>query len=136
MNYRLLKIAATVAAFVIATAHEAFGFTITDTVRESFLVTGMAITAKTPGLFKLKFENNTGGTNLSLCAGTPFDFEAGTCPLQLSGSGGPGFQFLTIADTAQLSGLHIYVINNNPSIVATFRQLSSCAERVCRSAVI
>ena len=121
MNCRSsLKIAATIAALVIATAHQAFGFTIMDTVGEKFLVTGLVISAKTPGLFKLKFENNTAGTNLSLCSGTVFDFEAGTCPLQLSGSGGPGFQFLTIVDTAQLSGTHIYVINNNPSVIATF----------------
>ena len=117
---RLLKIGLTLTAFVVATAHQAFGFTITDTVGDKFLVTGLVISAKTPGLFKLKFENNTAGTNLSLCSGTVEDFLAGICALQLSGSGGPGFQFLTIVDTPQLSGTHIYVINNNPSILATF----------------
>src|SRR5262249_58590426 len=50
---RLLKIGLTLTAFVVATAHQAFGFTITDTVGDKFLVTGLVISAKTPGLFQL-----------------------------------------------------------------------------------
>jgi len=42
------------------------------------------------------------GTNLGLFAGTIAEFESGTGGMQLSDSGGPGFQFLTIIGTQQL----------------------------------
>jgi hypothetical protein len=42
-------------------------------------------------------------------AGTDADFESGTGGTELSGSGGPGFQFLTITDTHTLSGKIIFV---------------------------
>jgi hypothetical protein len=35
---------------------------------------------------------------------------AGTCALQLSDSGGPGFQFLTIIDAHKLSDKVLYVL--------------------------
>ncbi len=105
---------------MIGPVRQAFGFTIVDTVGDKFLVTGMSISATTPVVLKLKFENNTAGTNLSLCAGTAKDFLHGICATQLSSSGGPGFQFLTIVDTPQLSGLDVYVINNGPATPATF----------------
>jgi hypothetical protein len=60
-------------------------------------------------MLKLSFENQTPGTNLELCAGTPADFAAGTCSVRLSDSGGPGFVFLTITDTSQLAGKFIFV---------------------------
>jgi hypothetical protein len=59
---------------------------------------------------KLSFENKTPGTNLELCAGTAADFATGTCSVRLSDSGGPGFVFLTITDTSQLSGKFIFVL--------------------------
>jgi hypothetical protein len=59
---------------------------------------------QTHTVLKIAFENNAGGTNLALCAGTDADFAAGTVGLQLSDSGGPGFQLLTIIDTNKLSG--------------------------------
>jgi hypothetical protein len=84
--------------------------TITGTVGVSgkYLVTGAPVLA-TAGLLKLTFENRTSGTNLELSAGTLADFTAGTCAMQLSDSGGPGFTFLTIIDAAKLSGKVIFV---------------------------
>ncbi len=121
MNFKRLSIVGlTITVLVISLVRHAIGFTITDTVGDKFLVTGRLISATTPAVLKLKFENNTAGTNLSLCLGTAADFVAGTCPTELSSSGGPGFQFLTIVDTPQLSGNHIYVINNGPVTPATF----------------
>jgi hypothetical protein len=86
--------------------------TITGTVGTSgkYLVTGIPVDTKTHTVLKIAFQNNTGGTNLALCAGTDADFAAGTVGLQLSDSGGPGFQFLTIIDTNKLSGKIIYVL--------------------------
>jgi hypothetical protein len=86
--------------------------TITGTVGSSgkYLVTGLAVDTKTHTVLKIAFENNTAGTNLSLCAGTVAEFAAGTVGLQLSDSGGPGFRFLTIIDTHKLSGKVIYVL--------------------------
>ena len=86
--------------------------TITGTVGSSgkYLVTGMPVTTKTHTVLKIAFENNTGGTNLVLCAGSNANFAAGTVGIQLSDSGGPGFQFLTIIDTSKLVGKIIYVL--------------------------
>jgi hypothetical protein len=87
-------------------------FTITGTVGASgkYLVTGMPVDTKTQAVLKLAFENNTAGTNLSLCAGSDGDFSAGTAGLRLSDSGGPGFKFLTIIDANLLAGKVIYVL--------------------------
>jgi hypothetical protein len=43
-------------------------------------------------------ENKTSGTNLGLYAGTDAEFASGSGGLQLSDSGSPGFQFLTIVE--------------------------------------
>jgi hypothetical protein len=85
--------------------------TITGAVGTSgkYLVTGAPVNTTTVTMLKLSFENKTPGTNLELCAGTAADFAAGTCSIRLSDSGGPGFIFLTITDTAQLSGKFIFV---------------------------
>ena len=74
-----------------------------------YLVTGAPVTTTAVTVLKISFENKTPGTNLELCAGTAADFAAGTCSIRLSDSGGPGFVFLTITDTAQLSGKIIFV---------------------------
>ena len=86
--------------------------TITGTVGTTgkYLVTGMPVTTATDAVLKIAFENLTAGTNLQLCAGTVANFTAGVAGLQLSDSGGPGFQFLTIIDTNQLTGKVIYVL--------------------------
>ena len=85
--------------------------TITGTVGSSgkYLVTGIPVDTHAHTVLKIAFENNTGGTNLALVAGTDADFAAATGGLQLSDSGGPGFQFLTIIDTHKLAGLLIFV---------------------------
>jgi len=86
--------------------------TITGTVGSSgkYLLTGMPVNTKTHTVLKIAFENKTGGTNLALCAGTVANFAAGKAGMQLSDSGGPGFQFLTIIDTHKLAGKIIYVL--------------------------
>jgi hypothetical protein len=85
--------------------------TVTGTVGSSgkYLVTGMPVAAVTDTVLKMVFENKTAGTNLGLYAGTTGDFASGTGGTQLSDSGGPGFQFLTIVDAHQLSGLVLFV---------------------------
>lgn len=97
-------------------------FTITGTVGASgkYLVTGMPVDTKTHTVLKLAFENNTAGTNLSLCAGTNANFAAGTAGITLSDSGGPGFKFLTIIDTNLLSGQLIYVLRQVGSASSEF----------------
>jgi hypothetical protein len=96
--------------------------TITGTVGSSgkYLVTGMPVDTKTHTVLKIAFENNTTGTNLSLCAGSDADFAAGNVGTQLSDSGGPGFKFLTIIDTHQLSGKIIYVLRQVGSAASDF----------------
>jgi hypothetical protein len=74
----------------------------------------------THAVLKLAFENNTAGTNLSLCAGTDADFSAGTAGITLSDSGGPGFKFLTIIDTHALSGTILYVLREVGSADSQF----------------
>jgi hypothetical protein len=98
--------------FAVPTRNALASTTITGTVGPSgkYLVTGAPVTTTTVTLLKLSFENKTSGTNLELCAGTATDFAAGTCSTRLSDSGGPGFVFLTITDTAQLSGKIIFVL--------------------------
>jgi hypothetical protein len=85
--------------------------TITGTVGSSgkYLVTGIPIDTQTHAVLKMVFENRTSGTNLGLFAGTDADFTSGSGGLELSDSGGPGFQFLTIIDTNKLSGKIIFV---------------------------
>jgi hypothetical protein len=96
--------------------------TITGTVGNTgkFLVTGMPVDTKTPAVVKIAFENNTGGTNLALCAGTLANFTAATIGTQLSDSGGPGFQFLTIVDVSLLAGQVIYVLRTVGSAASSF----------------
>ena len=67
----------------------------------------VASQAHTP--LKITFENNTGGTNLALWAGSVADFEKGNAGTLLASSGGPGFIFLTIVDAADLNGQVLYV---------------------------
>jgi hypothetical protein len=108
---------------VAATAGSALAATtITGTVETSgkYLVTGTPVTTTAVTTLKLSFENKTPGTNLELCAGTAADFAAGTCSTRLSDSGGPGFVFLTITDTAQLSGKILFVLRAVGVAAATF----------------
>jgi len=95
---------------------------LTGTVGGSgkYLVTGMPVDTKTHTVLKIVFENKTAGTNLGLFAGTDAEFTAGTGGLQLSDSGGPGFQFLTIIDTHKISGKIIYVLRQVGSADSVF----------------
>ena len=85
--------------------------TITGTVGSSgkYLVTGIPVDTTANAVLKIAFENDTAGTNLGLFAVTVANFESGTGGMPLSGSGGPGFRFLTIIDTQQLAGKIIFV---------------------------
>jgi hypothetical protein len=85
--------------------------TITGTVGSSgkYLVTGAPVDVQMHSVLKIVFENKTSGTNLGLLIGTDADFASGTGGIQLSGSGGPGFQFLTITDTHKLSGKIMFI---------------------------
>ena len=85
--------------------------TITGTVGSSgkYLVTGMPVDTEAHAVLRIAFENNTSGTNLALFAGTDAEFASGSGGTQLSDSGGPGFQFLTIIDTHKLAGKIIFV---------------------------
>ena len=96
--------------------------TITGTVGSSgkYLVTGMHVQTSVQAVLKITFENKTAGTNLALCAGTDADFAAGHPGMQLSDSGGPGFQFLTIVDTQQLQGRAIYVLRAVGAAASSF----------------
>jgi hypothetical protein len=97
--------------FAASTRNAFAATTITGAVGSTgkYLVTGAPVTTTTVTMLKISFENKTPGTNLELCAGTAADFGSGTCSIRLSDSGGPGFIFLTITDTAQLSGKLIFV---------------------------
>ena len=85
--------------------------TITGTVGSSgkYLVTGIPVDTTANAVLKMVSENNTSGTNLGLFSGTTANFESGSGGMQLSDSGGPGFQFLTIIDTHKLAGKIIFV---------------------------
>ena len=114
---KILTISTMLFTALISQAH---ALTITDGLNDKFLVTGSPIASKVNTTLKLSFENKTVGTNLSLCAGSDVDFSAKKCTTVLSGSGGPGFIFLTITDTQTLAGKHLYVINNGPAKSANF----------------
>jgi len=114
------------AVLVFAAARDAQALTVvTGTVGSSgkYLVTGSPINVTSTGFLKLTFEDATAGTNLELCAGSPADFAAGTCPVRLSDSGGPGFTFLTLVDASSLNGKFIFVLRavgtGNASFVLT-----------------
>ena len=95
---------------------------LTGTVGSSgkYLVTGAPVSTKSNAVLKIAFVNNTAGTNLGLYAGTDAEFSSGTGGMQISDSGGPGFQFLTITDTQALSGQIIFVRRNVGSANAQF----------------
>jgi hypothetical protein len=84
---------------------------LTGTVGSSgkYLLSGIPVKTKSNAVLKIAFMNNTVGTNLGLFAGTNAEFTSGAGGTQLSDSGGPGFQFLTITDTNALEGQIIFV---------------------------
>jgi hypothetical protein len=94
--------------------------TLSGRVDQKSLVTSGVVSSVTPTLLKLRFENRTSGTNLSLCSGTEQEFSEGSCPMQFSSSGGAGSAFLTLVSTAELGGKKIWVKNNGPVRPAIF----------------
>ncbi len=96
--------------------------TITGSVGASgkYLVTSVPIQSAVNAVLKITFENNTSGTNLALIAGTDQEFNTGTGGMQLNGSGGPGYKFLTIIDVKKLAGKHLFVRRAVGSAVSQF----------------
>lgn len=107
-------------AFLGGITQNADALTITGTTGAKYLLSGSAISAPSTAVFNISFENNTAGTNLSLCVGTETDFAAGTCATELASSGGPGFTFLAITSGTNLNGKWIYVIRNVGSAASNF----------------
>jgi len=93
---------------------------ITGVAHPKYLITGTPVISSGDGLLKMTFETRTPGTNVSLCAGTMEDFADGKCSVILSGSGGPGFKFLTIIDARELSGKVLYAIRAAGTAPAQF----------------
>ncbi len=118
----LIKMA--LAAFAVLASltatQSASALTITGTTGAKYLVSGSAVNSTGLGLLRISFENNTSGTNLSLCAGTLAEFASGTCGTELASSGGPGFTFLAVQDAAKLNGKYLYVIRNVGSEPSVF----------------
>jgi hypothetical protein len=94
--------------------------TITGFASPKYLITSTPVTSDGDGVLKMTFENRTPGTNVSLCTGTMDDFAQGKCAIHLSGSGGPGFRFLTIIDAKELSGKVLYAIRTVGTAPAQF----------------
>jgi hypothetical protein len=84
--------------------------TIRGVAHPKYLISSVPTMAAGDAVLKMVFENKTPGTNVSLCAGTMEDFAEGKCAMHLSGSGGPGFQFLTIIDAKELYGKVLYAM--------------------------
>lgn len=72
-------------------------------------VTSLPVASQAHIPLKITFESNTAGSGLSLWAGSVGDFEMGSAGTNLSGSGGPGFTFLTIINVADLNGQMLWV---------------------------
>jgi hypothetical protein len=86
------------------------GVTVTGVADPKYLISSVPVMSTGDGVLKMTFENKTPGTNVSLCMGTMEDFGQGKCSMHLSGSGGPGFKFLTIIDAKELPGKVLYAI--------------------------
>ena len=76
------------------------------------LITGMAITTKVKTLLKVKFAGFQlpAGETLTLCAGDANNFQAGDCPLILSVISDDQGPYLSIIDTSQVLGKHLYIL--------------------------
>ena len=103
-----------------ATCQTMNSVTITGIADPDYLISSTPVMSTGHAVLKMIFEDRTPGTNVSLCAGIIEDFAQGRCSMWLSGSGGPGFQFLTIIDTNALSGEVLYVIRQIGTVPAQF----------------
>jgi hypothetical protein len=106
----LWSISIGIAVLGAAIADARASVTITGVASPKYLITSTPVISDGDGVLKMTFENRTPGTNVSLCMGTMDDFAQGKCATHLSGSGGPGFRFLTIIDARELSGKVLYAI--------------------------
>ena len=121
LNYKPLAAMISMAAILLGGASQAKALTITGTTGTKYLLTGSPFsTTNVHTLLKISFETTTAGNNLALCAGSPTDFAAGVCPVRLNDSGGPGFQFLTVIDAANLDGKQLYILHEVGANPASF----------------
>lgn len=108
--------------FALAGVSGIKAMTLTGTVTNGkYVISGSPVNVSTNAVLKISFETTTSGDSLSLCAGTLADVLAGHCAVNLNGSGGPGFMFLTIIDAASLNGKVLYVIREVGFQPASFR---------------
>jgi len=120
-HFRVVLTILVVVCVVVLPVENAYAaVTITGVTSSKYLVTGSPVNVSADAVFKITFEDKTAGTNVELCAGAITDFVSGACPLHLSGSGGPGFVFLTIVDATALKGKVIYVIRVVGTVPAAF----------------
>jgi cysteine-rich repeat protein len=103
-----------------ATCQTVTGVAITGFADPNYLISGAPVTSTAHVVLRMTFEDRTPGTNVSLCAGPIEEFAQGTCSMQLSGSGGPGFVFLTIIDASVLSGDVLYAVRQIGTVPAQF----------------
>jgi hypothetical protein len=85
-----------------------------------YLISAMPEILAGDAVLRILFEARTSGTNVALCAGTMDDAARGKCSMPVSGSGGPGFRFLTLLEVAELSGKVLYVIREVGDLPAQF----------------
>lgn len=85
-----------------------------------YLITGMPEILASDAVLRILFETKTSGTNVALCAGTRDDAARGQCSMYVSGSGGPGYRFLTLVDAAALSGRVLYAVREVGDVPAQF----------------
>lgn len=107
---RVLFAVATSAVLAGGASRAEASVTITGVADPQYLISGSAPKLASEAVLKLVFENKTVGTNVQLCAGAIEDFAQGKCTIALSGSGGPGFAFVTLVDARELSGKVLYAI--------------------------
>ena len=114
LNKKRLTLTAALASALFLVTSTASALTITGTVSaKKYLLSGVPVqSAGTSTVLKISFETTTAGSNLELCAGTMTNFNAGICGTPLSDSGGPGFTFLSLIDSASLNGQVIYVLQD------------------------
>lgn len=106
----------------LAGASDLKALTLTGTVTNGkYVISGSPVNVSTNSVLKISFETTTSGDALMLCAGSLADVLAGHCAINLNGSGGPGYMFLTIIDAASLNGKVLYVIRDIGIQPASFR---------------
>jgi hypothetical protein len=102
-------------------AGTASAITITGATDAKALVSASPVAAPAATtVLKISFQTNTAGTNLSFCAGTIADYNAGNCPMLLGASGGVSFQSLAVVEASQLNGKALYVLRKVGTVNAKY----------------